>query len=161
MIFQCDPRPFYHNKASISFRPKGKLMLIGGDSLEENPERWAEEAPMWAARLFVGFNVGNRPVWTVDDLVKLVRSVRERQGRVADASFLIQKGIYTSQKTGEVVEEDGAQVIILNLAGVPKNEFRKEVIELAEVIAQVFEQELVIAELQEAGISKETIGVVP
>jgi hypoxanthine-guanine phosphoribosyltransferase len=69
--------------------------------------------------------------------------------------------MYTYQKTGEVVEEKGAQVIVLNLEGVPEAEFKKNMAELAETIAKKFHQEQVVVEIQKGGITRETFGVYP
>lgn len=145
-----------------SFRPNGKLQIVGNrKNLEANPAAWESEEGTLAARLFVGFNVGDKPTYTVDDLVSIVRGVRERQFRSPDSSFLVQKGIYTSRKTGDVVEEDGAQVIILNLYGASAKEFTAEMAELAEAIVHAFHQEEVVVEIQQSGITKKTFGVVP
>lgn len=144
-----------------SFRPNGSVLAIGPVPTSKNPEAWESSDPPVAARLFVGFNVGPRAVWSVEDLVPLVRRVREQQGHKADASFLLQKGIYTSEKDGSVVEEDGAQVIVLDLDGTPEKKFKREMVELGETIATVLEQEAVILEMQKGGITTSTVGIVP
>lgn len=157
MEIPCDVR------ANSHFKPTGKLRRVGKE-MTQNPA--TPFGTVWSARLFVGFSVGQMPKWKVDDLIEIVRRVREAQGESADASFLIQKGIYT-HRTGEVVTEDGAQVIIIGegdaswlpfLARVPKK-FRRHIIELAETIARDMEQELVIVEFQRGGVVKETLGV--
>src|SRR5262249_44059384 len=119
------------------------------------------EEGVLAARLFVGFNVGDVPTYDVDDLVRIVRSVRDQQGRSPDSSFLVQKGIYTSRTTGRTVEENGAQIIILNLYGATNKEFTEEMVELAEAITRGFHQEEVVLEIQQGGITKKTFGIVP
>lgn len=145
-----------------SFRPNGAVRNCGcGAHAEPNPAAWeSDEAPL-AARVFVGFNVGQKTVWDLDDLVALVRRVREAQGHHPDASFLAQKGIYTSAVDGKVVEEPGAQVVMLDLDGTKEKDFQAEMVSLAEVIATEFEQELVILELQRGGLTLRTFGVVP
>lgn len=144
-----------------SFRPNGPVIAHGPLPTSRNPEAWESDDPVLAARLFVGFNVGPRPVWTIDDLIPIVRRVRERQGHKADATFLVQKGIYTSMKDSSVVEEDGAQVIVLDLDGTPAKAFKDEMVELGETIATRLEQETVILELQKGGLTTSTIGIVP
>jgi len=164
MIVEANLRA-HHWKAphgSGSFRPNGKIQIVGErEHLRSNPTDWESEEGVLAARLFVGFNVGDVPTHTADDLVRVVRAVRERQGRTPDSSFLVQKGIYTSRRTGRVVEEDGAQVIILNLYGASNKEFTAEMSELAEAITHALKQEEVVVEIQQGGITKKTFGVVP
>lgn len=143
------------------FRPNGVPRLVGPRPAAGNPETWESDEPMLAARLFVGFSVGQEPTYSVDDLVPIVREVRERQGHGPDASFLLQKGIYTSQKDKSVVEEDGAQVIVLNLEGETESKFRREMVELGETIATELSQEAVILEIQKGGVTVRTVGIAP
>jgi hypothetical protein len=143
-----------------SFRPNGKLLVEGREAIA-NPHTWDAKGPIWAARLFVGFNVGNKPRWNVDDLMKVVRRVRKKQKRKPDASFVAQKGIYTSSRTGKSVEEKGAQVIILNTEGGTMRAFEAEILELAEEIARALKQEEVVVEIQKGGLVKKTFGVEP
>ena len=140
-----------------SFRGRGPFY---GKTATPNKVDWASDSPMLAARLFVGFNVGSRPTWNVDQLVELVERVREDQGEKPDASFVAQRGIYTSSVDGETVTEDGAQVIVLDLE-TPEAQFKEEMVQLAEVIARDFEQELVIVEFQKGGLVVQTFGVTP
>jgi len=143
-----------------SFRPNGKLLVEGREAIA-NPALWEGKGPVWAARLFVGFNVGKKPRWDVDDLVKVVKRVRKRQEQKPDASFVLQKGIYTSSKTGKTVDEKGAQVIVLNTTGASQKAFEKQMVELAEEIARSLKQEEVILEIQRSGLVKKTVGVAP
>lgn len=165
-VIRCDTRTCYWNEGGGrkgSFRPHGRIMPVAlkiersETEFTENPAAWSSTEPVTAARLFVGFNVGGEPKWTVTDLIKVTRETRESQGAHPDASFLIQKGIYTSERTGETVEEDGAQVIILDVGAEEK--FREHMIQLAENIARQLEQELVIVEFQKGGLTRETMGV--
>jgi hypothetical protein len=113
------------------------------------------------ARLFVGFNVGEKPKYTMDDIVALV--MRKRVP-IPDASFVSQRGIYTSQITGQVVQEEGAQVIIILGATVTRAvvaAFEDEMVALAETICHDMQQEMVIVELQRNGVVKQTIWVTP
>lgn len=143
-----------------SFHPNAKLLFVGNqDSFKKNPELWTSDDPMLASRIFVGFNVGGAPAWTVDDLIDVVSKLRKAQGHDPDASFLVQKGVYTSKQSGETVTEDSAQVIILNTSGEPRAEFEKEMIQLAEDVAKTMKQEEVIVEIQKGGITQKTFGV--
>ena len=160
----ADTRTFHWSAPDGStgrFKPNGPLLVSG---YLANREVWQERAPVWAARLFVGFNVANRPAWTIDDLVPVVRHARLRQVKDADASFLLQRGLYTHTKAGRrraTIEEEGAQVIVLNLPEFKTSprRFRRQMVALATAIARKLQQESVIIELQQGGIMRETIGV--
>ncbi len=151
------------------FEPNGRLTITRGGTaaLRPNPKRWGGTSPIYAARLFVGFNVDDRPRWEMDDVVAIVRRMREQQVGNPSSTFLYQRGIYAHQKAAGaerlVADEEGAQIIILNLPelGVSVRDFRAQMIELAEAIAEQLEQEEVIVEIQRGGISKETMGVGP
>lgn len=147
-------------RSSGFFRPNGPLIRVDPKGVVPNPPTWTSEDPMQAARLFVGFNVGNKPTYKLEQLVSLVRSVRKKQEAKPDSTFLAQQGIYTG-KDGTSVHEDGAQVIILNTDGIPATDFRGQMIELAETIAERFRQEEVILEMQRGGMSELTMGVAP
>lgn len=139
-----------------SFRRKGPLHYHG---LHPNRTRWRSADPMLAARMFVGFNVADEPTYSIDHLIGVVRDARTLQGREPSSSFLYQRGIYAHEAGGDVVEEDGAQVIILNTSGLPAEAFRTEMLEVAEQIARKMDQEEVIVELQRGGVTEEVIGV--
>ncbi len=144
-----------NGKSVGSFKPNGKPQFTG------NPEGWASTDPLLSARLFVGFSVGQKATYKVDDLIKVVTRIRKRQGRALDSSFLVQRGIYTSKLDGKTVTEDGAQVVMLNLDGLKQGEFEEDMVVLGEGIAKAMKQEEVIVELQRGGITKKVIGVVP
>jgi hypothetical protein len=98
----------------------------------------------------------------MDDVVAIVRRVRDEQVGSPDSTFLYQRGLYTSKKhKGAVEDEEGTQIIVLNLPefGAKHSEFRQQMLDLAEVLATELEQEEVIVEIQKGGISKETVGV--
>jgi hypothetical protein len=145
-----------------SFRPKGPLYIVTvADGLVPNPDpsTWRQPGKRTlSARLFVGFNVRGKPRWKDADLIRIVREVRATQGRPADSSFLSQKGIYTSQETGKVEVENGAQVVIINLTDDSLTKFTNDIAELAEVITRTLKQETVIAEIQRGGVVLETLG---
>lgn len=142
-----------------SFRPSGPVRQHGRTN-QLGAIAWRASETI-AARIFVGFNVGDVPTWTIDNLIELVLRMRQLQGANPSATMLAQKGIY--QHTGgdrHVVVEDGAQVIIFN-EGKPSAEFTEEMVTLGTEIAKVFQQELVIVEIQRNGVTQETIGVTP
>jgi hypothetical protein len=114
---------------------------------------------MLAARIFVGFSVGHDAVYSMDDVIPLVKRVRMKQGVPPDASFLYQRGMYTHADGSGTVTEDGAQIVLLNLSGASQEEFTNQMIELANVIREELQQESVIIEIQSKGIVQEVIGV--
>lgn len=143
------------------FRPTGTLRHSGNRRHLENPPRWESDEPLYAARIFVGFNVGDEKVWSLEDVVEIVREIRTEQVGNPGSTFLLQKGIYAHQAGGPVVEEDGAQVIILNLPDYDTEpaQFRKQIVKLAEDMARQLRQEEVIVEFQKGGLSERTMGV--
>ncbi len=147
------------------FRPNGSAIFVGDESVfRRNPETWdnnAEDTPTLSARIFVGFNVGHVPTYNVDQLIEIVQAVRREQGHKPDSSFIAQKGLYTSKRDGSLVTEDGAQVVIINLAGDDMTTFRNEMMVLAETIAGQMQQEEVILEMQRDGMTTRTSGVRP
>jgi len=140
------------------FKPNGRPKTPS-DCCLLRPNWRTTEAP-WAARLFVGFNVGDEPTYSMDDLISLVKAVRKKQRAALDSTFIYQKGVYTHEDDHGVVTEDGAQVIILNLdPATSKDVFEAQMIELANVIVGEMQQETVIVEMQQGGIVREIIGV--
>jgi hypothetical protein len=101
-----------------------------------------------AARIFVGFNVGGTPTHTLSQVADAVYEIRKRQGASGDASLLLQRGIYESD--GERVDEDSAQVVILNLTG--EKNFTAHMLALAERLREQLSQERVIVEMQKGGV---------
>jgi hypothetical protein len=163
----CSP----DGKFSGRYNPSGKFGFAYDDPkiVRSNPEWWSDTEPLYASRIFVGFNVGDRPTWTMEDLVRLVKSVRLRQVGKADHTILYQKGVYTSKKSGKQkpITEEGGQIIILNLKEFmkPKDRkkakevFRAQMVSLADRIIEEMHQEMVIVEIQKDGIRVETVGV--
>lgn len=145
-------------RLNFAYKAGSKRFLVN----RKNPADWSSKGPLYSANLFVGFSVGNKPVWKMADLIKLVKRVRKRQVKHPDSSFLYQKGIYTHESDGTVVTEDGAQVIILNVPPMLRrvSVFRKHMIKLAEIICRDMKQETVIVRIDKNGIAEETIGVI-
>ena len=161
-VYPFDPSTFHwnapHPHPGGSFRPTGRLEQHGP---LHNPNLWEADETI-AARLIVGFSVGDVPTWTMDDLIPLVQRIRERQAGDPSASFVAQKGIYKHRDASKgVVHEDGAQIFIVNTSGASLAAFRKEMVELAEEICVALQQEAVIVEIQVNGVSHKTMGVGP
>ncbi len=146
-----------------SFRPLGAPVYVPeraslGEALEA--VEWRSRETL-AARLFVGFSVGSVPTYSLQDLIDIVREARERDTPDdPSASFIAQRGIYR-YRAGDVVEEDGGQVIVIDTQGLPPERFEAQVVGLAEEICRRMRQELVVVELQKNGLVVQTLGVGP
>ena len=144
----------------LRFNPKGKAMLFGMNPAHAD----IYGIPSNAARMFVGFNVGKKPTHNVNQLSKLYQRERAKQKNdkgdslPPDASFVIQKGLYTSPVDG-IVYENSVQLIVLSLFGESEKIFTDNMIEIAGVVARDFHQEVVILEMQKYGIAREVYGV--
>lgn len=142
------------------FEPVGRKIFLDEFMPNMAKKSWHEETTH-AARIFVGFSVGDVPTYTVDDLISLVTESRKGKGRKPDASYIVQKGVYTSKFSGEVVTETGAQLIVIDMAGLSLDEWTSEMEDLAELICRSFQQEEVVLEIQQNGIIKATMGILP
>lgn len=156
IVLPTDTRPAVWTTPSGThfFHPNGPKRW--SSSYRPNKTVW-ESADTFSARLFVGFNVGMETVYEMSDLVSLVRRVREEQIDDPSSSFVYQHGIYRHHD-GDVVEEPGAQVIIINMSATPE-QFVAQMVELAEVIAREMSQEEVVVEIQRNGIVQRVLGV--
>lgn len=153
-----------HGKGgAYAFTPRGKHKFYG-----RNPVKAVVYGvPDNAARMFIGFSVGDTPTWHVDDLAALFRSLRSNQRNDAgklmplDASFVIQKGLYThgGEVGGKLIYENSCQLIVLGLYGESEPVFIQNMQEVAGNIARHFKQETVILEIQRNGAPIEVFGV--
>ena len=150
------------------FQPNGLLEVNGrSEDLKANKELWSAGKPLYAARLFVGFNVGSKPRWKLDDVVRIVRRVRKKQVGDPSSSFVLQRGIYahTERVGGKqlIVDEKGAQIILVNTPELETSprDFQNQMTELAEILATELKQEAVIVEIQQGGVTKKTISMGP
>ena len=156
-----DPGDFYYRGPSGQggcFLPNGQSSFVG----LANPREWSIQGKnVLSARLFVGFNVGDEPRWTMDDVIGVTKDTRFGIDK-PDATFILQKGIYKHREGGQrMIEEDGAQIIIIDIWGTSYDVFVEEMEKLAENLAEELEQETVILEIQKGGVPQETIGIKP
>ena len=160
--FPADPRAFSWRSSAFSgaFHPRGPLTRIGENVLRGglSGSKKLPPGPAWAARLIVGFNVKGVPTWDVKHVIPIVKRVRlEQAPKDPGASFLHQLGIYQHKEDKKsFVEEDGVQVIILNLAGATEEAFIQQMIELGEALARELQQDEIIVEIQRNGLTQET-----
>ena len=156
-VLHANPGPFSYRGPEGrygSFRPSGSRIRVGR---VYQPNSWFSEKPVLAARILVGFNVGEKPTWTLEDVVAIVKSVRTEESK-PDASFVAQRGFYRHKVTNKLVEEDGAQVIIVDILGMSYREFVLEMVWLAKIIARELRQEEVIVDIQKDGVTQKVIG---
>jgi hypothetical protein len=151
---------FVVKEKGVRFEPQGKAHDFG-----RNPAHFTVYGvPKNTARMFVGFNVGQKATWNVDDLARVFRTFRSKQKNddgkpiPIDSSFVIQKGYYT-QDNGELVYENSAQLIILSIFGESEHRFAENMIDLAGHISRELQQETVILEVQQKGVPIEVFGV--
>jgi len=156
IILPTDTRPAVWStpNGAHAFHPYGRKRWSG--DYRPNKTTW-ESAETYSARLFVGFNVGQKTVYEMQDLVRLVRQVREEQVGDPSSSFVYQHGIY-KHHSGDIVEEPGAQVIIINMGESPEK-FIAQMTELAERICFSMNQEEVVVEIQRNGVVQRVFGV--
>ncbi len=142
-----------------SFRPQGRVSHHSrGTPL--SAISWTSTSTL-AGRIFVGFSVGGTPRYTLDDLIAIVREFREVQAPGdPSATFLAQRGIYKYKSTGQIVEEDGGQAIIIDTQDTEENTFKSQMVDIAEAIVVRMKQELVIVEIQRNGLAVMALGVV-
>lgn len=159
LTIRANPGPLYFGRGS--FLPHGSVRvhdLSYSRRMRMNP-RELLSTDTYAARLVVGFKVGDRPTYNIDDLVEIVTAFRKAQGK-PDASFISQKGVYQHRSSREIVVEDSGQVII-DVWGTPPDEFLDEMTMLAEHVATTMQQESVILEIQRNGVTQQVFSVMP
>jgi hypothetical protein len=134
------------------FKPRGRLRVYEHGAMSNPVERLSGGG--WGARFFVGLKVGRQTKYKIEDVIAVVRRVRKAQGKVADATILAQKGIY-EDRSGELVVEPSAQVIIIDLAEESKRVFVDDMKALGEELRRKLRQEAVILEIQQRGVVKD------
>lgn len=152
--YQCNCGEAVHG--TRRFIPRGRLKCYESGAFQNPVTRLSGGG--YSARLFVGLKVGKRTAYKVDDVIAVVRRVRKRQGKSADASILAQKGIY-EDRSGELIVEPSVQVIIIDLSGEPKATFVRDMQQLAEELRSKLRQEVVILEIQKSGVVKDVFSV--
>ena len=170
------------NGKMFRFTPQGEVVEVGSAdewytrSHRDNPIRRSTPGGSQGGRIIVGFNVGIKEKWKVDDIVKLVYKIRRKQVedaiKVKDAfphpqggdvgiTFLTQMGIWQTVRDKKAYPERGAQVIIMNIIREKKARFRKDMVDIAEEMVVRLKQNAVIVEMSNKGVVTETIEVGP
>jgi hypothetical protein len=159
----------------FSFNPTGRLEPLtphdrdagaGADAgarvAEHNPQRgWGgimrraaeapkKFAPQFSARIFVGFNVGREPVWTVNDVKAQAYFLRIEMKADPSLSVWAGEGIFKSRK--QLVSEESVQILILDF-GKDWDKFAKPMVPYAGTLARRLLQESVALQLNDKGVS--------
>lgn len=169
--FQCrTPR------GPVEFHPHGGVTQHGSPLSSRTRGRsvgWTAEGGVYSALVLVGLSVDGvaksklpvrlrsmrKPHYSSADVVKVVKAIRAEQAGDPSSSFILQKGVYKHKSSGEVITEDSVRIILLHLTEESKQDFRAHVIALAEELCERLHQEEVIVEFQDAGVTKEVLGI--
>jgi hypothetical protein len=138
------------------WKPTGPIVVVMVDAPARSSKRAREDkrddfGTNISARLFVGLNVGQTPTYKVEDVVRATRDYRKSHHETVDSSFIAQSGLYTDQKSGEIVDENSVQVVIFDVSDTPEAVFEHQAEELAQFLRKKFEQQTVLVELQNHG----------
>lgn len=125
------------------------------------------------ARLIMGFNVGIRPTWDVENVIKAFFKLRYEQlerafaegyatpnkdGGDIGASFVVQRGLWQPLIGGKTpYPEPGCQILCLNTVREKPDYFEIDMEYVAEMLATEFAQDAVIVEHQRGGKIIETV----
>lgn len=165
---------FADNGWRVKWIPKSELILISSDdtaldrvqfgyprSIAANPSTDQAFEELYsgdrkqikdAARLFVGFNVGNKKVWRAGEVYLMCYLLREEQlsgGKGYPAfSFYVGCGAFPGDKI--VVSERSAQLVFMNF-GQKTYDFSKDMFKLAEKLGEALSQESILVEIQSEG----------
>lgn len=143
----------------FEFRPEGVSVRSGP---LPNPRSLISDVTK-SARIFLGFNVGDKPTYSIDDVVEMVKKYRAAQGQDPDATFFATKGLYTERRVGSksrLITENGCQIVILNF-GQKDEEFEEEMSDLCERLCRKMKQDKVFLEFQKNGLSQGVWEVTP
>ena len=147
------------NGSVFRFRPHGELHNHSGSVAAKHEAADVEKLGegTLSARLFVGLSAPSPsgkqvPTYSVEDVVKAVVEIRKAQGQIPDSTFMAQKGVYTESKTGQLIEEDSVQIIIIDISGASERDFTSAVQKMAEELRARFHQDSIIVEIQRRGL---------
>lgn len=150
--------PFAFNGGA--FVPTGRVQGLGGGGLGGLGRETSYGSGVYSALVIVGLEGIAGEEFTENDVVEIVRTIRIEQAGDPGASFLHQRGLYKHKETGQIVEENSVRIIILNITGESDEEFRANMVALAEALREEFNQREVIVEFQMRGVTQEVVGIV-
>ncbi len=138
---------------------RGRTRFIGNPSLLDNPSVNHEHST-YAGLIILGRTTrGSKRRFRPANVVQAVIRFRTTHGEDPGASFIRQLGVYRHPVSGHVVTEDSLRIILANLSGQAKADFRESILDLAEHLRQRYDQEEVIVEFQNGGVNDGVIGV--
>jgi hypothetical protein len=144
---------FFFEKGA--FYPDNQGILVG-----DNPiTRESYGTGAYAGLIIIGLSGQDGEKFKLEDMVSIVGDIRMEQAGDPGASFIAQKGLFKHKITGKRVEEDSVRIIILNLTGESDEEFKENILSLADELAERFNQEAVIVEFQRKGVTEEVTGI--
>jgi hypothetical protein len=152
--------PFRNNPLGVStfrgrtaFIPEGKYILCSlRKTTRKNPLSLPDVlTDTWASRFIVGLSVRKTPYWRIENLIAFIRKYMVDHKVKEDASFVAQHGVYT-HKDGTVVQEESAQIFLINDGTWDGPSFKVFSERLAEYLVKVMLQEMIVVEIQHNGV---------
>lgn len=131
-------------------------------SATPNPIAWTGDNNTQFGRVIVGFNVGRRPTWNIDDLEREWHEFAQERNFPRGVTIVPQRGAFVDDETGDVIQEDGATLTVLNIMDkVPRGTFAKFMQRFGEHLAEAFRQKEVIVQIGTGSTATDTWGVRP
>ena len=133
---------------------------VGIDLGRRNP--WElQDAPLYSGLIILGLE-GRTKRTKIDrrKVVEYVREIRTAQAKKFVPRFILQRGLYRSQK-GDDVEEESVRIIILHLTKEPREKFKVNILRLTESMAARFGKDELFVEFQLGGVARESYRVWP
>lgn len=150
-IFRCNAGTFYPDRG----------IAYSGDPtvIHYNPAH-PYESDTYSALLIVGLSGQAGEKFSLKRIIEWVKQYRIAQVGDPGSSFVLQKGVYRHRRTGQIIDESSVRIIILNLAeNESEDEFRNNILAMAEALRSDFNQEEVILEYQRRGVTTEVFGI--
>lgn len=137
------------------FNPKGGLRFHGP---KRNPVDDLGEG-VYSGLIIVGLEGRDDEKYTLKDVIEIVKEVREEQAGDPGSSFLSQKGLFKDPNTGKVFDENSIRIILLHLTKESKRKFKENILDLAELLRESLNQQTVIVEFQNKGVTERIYAV--
>lgn len=139
-------KEFWNNPVEVR-GPNVNLRFVPERATLRNPEDWRDTKARQFGRVIVGFNVGDTPTWTLDDLEREWHEFAATRKFPRDCTIVPQRGAFT-MADGTVVQENGATLTVLNIRDrIDPAHFANTLMAFGEDLADAFKQESVIVQL--------------
>lgn len=148
------------------FVPEGEIKtLIDAGSVGHNPVE-EEFTNWWAARLFIGGNVGDEPTWSPLDIEdaflkewSAVVEAMKSEGILpksagAGASVVAQRGVFHGGHP-----ENSVQIVVINDLNLEPVVFQQAMVKVAEKLCVVLKQNRIYVDMQLNGLSQRLLSV--